>query len=113
MTHSRQVTKRFLIAFDRITADRSEGKITQKSLGEKLGISSSNINRLRSSQDHNVTLEACCRICEQYGISPAWLLLGKEETGNLEGRLTATEEELREIREKLVQLNRKLNQITG
>ena len=74
-----QVTQRFLFAVDRIIGNRSAGKITQQRLGDTIGISSSNINRLRTDPDRKVTLEACCRLCDHYKISAYWLLLGKGE----------------------------------
>lgn len=102
MNYSRAVTKRFLIAFDRIRADRTTGKITQAALGEILGISSTNINRLRTSEQHNVTLEACCKICDLYKVSPAWLLMGIEENDNdFEKRITLLERKVYQISKKL------------
>lgn len=78
--YSYQVTQRFLVAMDRILGNRQNGKVTAYSFGETVGMTSSNLNRLRSSNGENaVTVEAIGRMCEVYKISPYWLLTGKGE----------------------------------
>lgn len=95
--HSSQITARFLEAMDRIVADRTNGKITAGKFGEAVGISGSNLTRLRTSPDHHVTVEAVGRICAKYKISAAWLITGKgqmftEAKGdNLEKRVSELE----------------------
>ena len=77
---SYHITQRFLMAMDRILGERQGGKVTAKSFGDIVGISSSNINRLRSSAGENtVTLEAVARICDRWKISPYWLMTGHGE----------------------------------
>lgn len=72
------ITQRFLFAMDRIIGSRSAGKVTAKAFGDIVGISSSNINRLRTSTgEHTVTVEAIGRICHYYRISAFWLLTGE------------------------------------
>lgn len=83
--YSYHVTQRFLFVVDRLLGKRGAGKITQEKLGNDVGISSSNINRLRNDPSRSVTLEACCRICDIYKVSPSWLLLDIGEMfGNAE-----------------------------
>lgn len=77
--YSVQITKRFITAMDKIIGTRDKkGKITTKSFGEVVGISSSNLNRLRSSTGENVvTVEAVGRLCNHYKVSPHWLIAGQ------------------------------------
>lgn len=78
--YSYHITQRFLMAMDRILGNRQNGKVTANAFGESISMSSSNINRLRTSAGENtVTLEAVARMCEIYKISPYWLLTGKGE----------------------------------
>jgi DNA-binding Xre family transcriptional regulator len=84
-----QVTQRFLFAVDRILGNRANGKITQQRLGDSIGINSSNINRLRSDPDRKVTLEACCRLCDQFKVSTFWLLLGQGDMYSNDELMTA------------------------
>lgn len=86
---SYQTTQRFLFALDRILGNRANGKITQQRIGEEIGISSSNINRLRTDPSRRVTLEACCRLCDLYKVSAFWLLLGKGDMYSNDELLTA------------------------
>lgn len=73
--YSYKITQRFLLAMDQV---RQQGKVTANTFAEKVGMSASNINRLRSSAGENaVTLEAIGRMCELYKVSPYWLLTGK------------------------------------
>lgn len=89
--HSYQITRRFLAAMDKILCNRQNGKVTASSFGETVGMTASNISRLRVSQGENaVTLEAIGRMCEEYNISPYWLLTGKGEMfSNAEMRAAA------------------------
>jgi len=106
--HAYQVTQRFLSAVDRILGDRTSGKTTQQKLGEIIGISSSNINRLRTDPDRKVTLEACCRICDQYKISTSWLLLG---TGDMNGNDQPPNEQ-KKLETKVSDLEKKMKAVS-
>lgn len=95
---SLDITRRFLSAMDSILSDRSNGKITAAGFGKVVNINSSNISRLRNLDGKNfVSLEACSIICEKYGVSAKWLLIGtgnmfyKEDTNTIESRLEALE----------------------
>lgn len=114
ISHSREITERWLFAIDRIMGNRSNGKVTQQRLGDELGISSSNINRLRNDQERNVTLEACARICSIYKISPYWLLLGEGElysNSELFSAYEALEKRLSEAEKSLVSIEREQEKI--
>ena len=81
--HSYHITHRFLFAMDRIIGSRGAGKVTALSFGRVVGISSSNLNRLRNSTGENcVTVEAIGRICSHYKISPYWLITGQGDMYN-------------------------------
>lgn len=110
--YSYQITQRFLAAMDRILGNRINGKVTAAAFGDIVGMSASNINRLRSSSGENtVTLEAVAKICEVYKISPYWLLTGKGEMytnaelfsayENLEARVLDIEEAMIGVNETL------------
>lgn len=111
--HAAVITQRFLAAMDRITGNRSKGKITAAAFGKVVGITSSNLTRLRNKTNENfVTLEAVARICEAYKISPAWLITGKgemyeskaEQSASLEMRLKKLEKSYRQIEDRLQEL---------
>lgn len=80
MTDSQSINNRFLAAIDAIAKDRSEGKITKTMIGERIGIKPiSNLTRLanqKPGQQRSVTAEQCARLCDEFFISPEWLLLG-------------------------------------
>lgn len=98
--YSKQITKRFLIAMDKITGTREGVKVTASAFGEVVGISSSNLTRLRTSNgDHAVTVEAIGRLCHHYKISPVWLITGQEDEGDrtIEVRLQSLEKAIKRI----------------
>lgn len=77
---SYHITQRFLLAMDRVLANRSNGKVTAQAFGDVVGIKSSNLNRLRETTGENsVTVEACARLCDHYKISANWLITGEGE----------------------------------
>lgn len=76
--YSNQITQRFIFAMDRILGSRKSGKVTAKAFGDIVGISSSNLNRIRNNPGEQfVTIEAIGRICNHYRISAYWLLTGQ------------------------------------
>ena len=78
--YSYQITRRFLEAMDTILGNRQNGKVTLTSFGKIVGMTASNLNRLRSgSGKYLVTVEAIGRICDIYGISSYWLITGRGE----------------------------------
>lgn len=81
--HSIQITRRFLGVMDYILSNRDNGKVTAKQFSEVAGMTSSNINRLRSCTGENiVTVEAIGRVCEYYHVSAYWLITGKGDIYN-------------------------------
>jgi DNA-binding Xre family transcriptional regulator len=75
---SKQITARFILAMDHIISDRQNGKVTATAFGAIVGISGSNLTRLRDSNGENtVTTEAIGRLCDHYKISAYWLITGK------------------------------------
>lgn len=74
---SNQITDRFFLAMDGIIGNRKNGKVTAKAFGDVVGISSSNLIRIRQNPEENfVTIEAVGRLCNHYKISAAWLISG-------------------------------------
>jgi len=101
--YSKEITARFLKEMDRILADRSAGKVTADKFGEVVGISSSNLSRLRLLPDqHFVTVEAIGRLCHHYKVSPAVLITGEVPGSNhsLEQRVAVLEKQMQEITSK-------------
>jgi len=105
-----KITERFLFIMDRILGNRANGKVTAKMFGDVVGIASSNLNRIRQNPTENfVTIEAVGRLCDNYKISPAWLILNignpyaDEHLYNayqaLEVRLTKVEDVIKMIEE--------------
>lgn len=85
-SYTAQVTKRFLEEMDRIVRRREGEKVTANDFAERVGIRSTNLSRMRTGQgSYNVTMEACCRLCQEYGTDPGWLFLGKVSAGQLPG----------------------------
>src|SRR5689334_3189628 len=87
-----EITARALKAIDMISADRSNGKITVSAIAERIGMTPSNITRLRNSDSNSITLDGCFRLCEAFDISAAWLLMNegemtKKESQGLEQRV--------------------------
>lgn len=72
-TYTREVTKRFLEASDIIM---SEKKLTQTEFTESVDLTSSNLVRMRTRVDNNVSIESICEMIDRYGISPVWLITG-------------------------------------
>jgi len=75
---SKRITQRFLEAMDLIVGSTTpEGKITAYAFGEQIGVSSSNLSRMRNDTDYrDITLEAVARLCYHYGYSAEWLING-------------------------------------
>ena len=71
-TYTQQITLRFLEAIDHLATGKGMAKIS-----EAIGMTQSNISRLRKNTDTNApTLEACARMCSEYKVSATWLLTG-------------------------------------
>lgn len=115
---SKEISERFIRAMDRIMANRSKGKITAQKFGEMVGISSSNIGRIRALPDeHFVTIEAIGRLCHHYNISPFWIITGQGEMesidklkdilGNLESRVSGLEKDMLTLEQTLHVINAK------
>lgn len=106
---SYQITQRFIKAMDKIIGTGNHGeKVTARSFGEVVGISSSNLNRLRSSTGENVvTVEAIGRLCDNYKISPFWLILNVGEMENdgsiklIERRIKRLEAAIKKIQDNM------------
>lgn len=102
---SKEISFRFIQAMDKILSDRSKGKITAKIFGDKVGIASSSINRIRTNpESHFVTIEALGRLCYHFDVSPVWLITGKEELEslqNLMGSLKQLEVRINAIEKKI------------
>jgi transcriptional regulator with XRE-family HTH domain len=106
--YSMQITRRFLKAMDNIIANREHGKVTAQSFGEVVGISGSNLIRLRSSKGENViTVEALGRICDKYNVSADWLVTGAgkifvgDKEDPVEKRLNRLESEIKYLKQKM------------
>lgn len=65
----RAVTDRFIEATKTIPGQKQD-------LCKKLGIKSTNLNRMAKDPKCYATLQACYNLCHHYGISPMFLLLG-------------------------------------
>lgn len=75
--HSNLITDRFLEAMDIIVSKKDN---TAVSFGEAVGMTSSNINRIRINRgEYWITLEAAGRLIDAYGVSSVWLMTGKGE----------------------------------
>lgn len=74
--HTREVTERFLEAADEIIGTKSSGRSTQTEFCVIVGISPSNLVRMKKEDSNNVTIEALCSLIEHYNYSPTWLLTG-------------------------------------
>ncbi len=91
---------------DEIIGTKDSGKIITKSLfAGVVAISSSNLNRLRSSEGENfVTVEAIGRLCDHYKISAHWLVMGEGEIYNnkavktIETRIKSLEEAIKSLK---------------
>jgi len=99
---SAEITERFFLAMDRIVGSRSSGKVTAKSFGDIVGISSSNLNRIRTSNgEYFVTVEALGRLCHHFSVSGEWLITGTgdmEASQDFESRLSEAEKTIEEIK---------------
>ena len=73
--YSIEITSRFILAMDKVM---NQEKVTASDFGKTVGITGSNLSRLRTSNGtYNVTIEAIGRLCDHYDISPYWLITGK------------------------------------
>lgn len=77
----REISQRFLFAMDRIVGGyKDKLKITAQRFGQLVGMTGSNLKRVRENPDDNfVTLEAAGRLCHHFKVSPAWLILNMGE----------------------------------
>ena len=75
---SNQISIRFVEAVDSILASHPD-KLTAGELGELICISSSNINRIRTTDGNYATLEAIGVLCDRFKISAHWLITGRGE----------------------------------
>jgi transcriptional regulator with XRE-family HTH domain len=107
--YTRQVTERFLREMDRIVGYNKNGKITQYEFGEKVGITPNNLVRLRKGGNHFVTIEACCRLCENYGTDRAWLLMGEEPADKVHSN--GLNDRLKNMEEKITRIDKKISDI--
>lgn len=109
LKYSRLVTERFLKEMDRIIGRKDGVKVTQNMFADIVGITSSNLTRLRRSQDNYVTLDALCKMIEHYGTSPVWLMTGEvpdKNVGDMAGKA------YRELDQRLKKVEKQLNGVT-
>ena len=71
--YSIQITKRFLIAYDSIMQREN---IASYVLAEKLGLTGSNVTRMKNSTNNYVTVDAMGAMSNLFGIAGTWLLSG-------------------------------------
>lgn len=87
--HAKEVTIRFLQEMDRVVGRN----LTATAFGIKVGMTVSNINRLRSAGNTCVTVEACCLLMLHFGTDANWLMAGKQnKTDSVEDRLKRLEQ---------------------
>lgn len=114
---SLQITERFLMAMGRIMGNRQNGKITAEMFAGRVGMSASNINRMRKNPGQFfVTVEALGRLVEEYKISSYWLLTGYGDVysndellsayKSLEARVSEVEKAVNDV-EKSIELMKK------
>lgn len=108
--HGREITNRFLLAMDEIVGSTRFNKITARDFGSEIGITSSNLTRLRSSKTNRVSLEAIGKLCEIYKVSPDWLITGvgtpwKINNPSLEKRMDGFEKTITDLKDRYEALN--------
>jgi hypothetical protein len=110
-----EINARFLQAIDSILRDRSKGKVTDKAIGETIGMASTNITRIRNSQDslnkNSFTLEAVGRLLHFYKVSPTWLLTGQGEMmmfSNLESQVKSLKERISGLEKDMVRMEQNI-----
>lgn len=113
--YSSEITDRFFVAMDRILGSRTGGKITALAFGDSVGISSSNLGRIRNTPGQFVTVEAVGRLCHHYGISPAWLIMGlgdpdasAEANDKLDGRMKELEKTVTSLQKEIITIKKKV-----
>lgn len=75
---SKKVTARFLMEMDRVVGRQ----LTAKAFAKTVGMTASNINRLRKPGNTCVTVEAICLLVKKYKTDSNWLLTGKTSLPN-------------------------------
>lgn len=83
--HTKKITVRFLDIMDEVTGARSAGKIPASEFGSIVGISSSNLTRMRGKTNY-VTVEAIAKLCMHFHVSETWLISGLGKKYNTEVR---------------------------
>jgi hypothetical protein len=107
-----EITERFLRAINTIIGNRDIGKQTQALIGEVVGISSSNINRMRSDPSRRVSVDACGRLCDHYKVSTHWLLLGEGQMYSNDELLAAyknIEKRMNDLEKSFLSLEKEMN----
>lgn len=105
---SRPVTLRVLKVMDYVLSKPSYGIPSIRQFAHSIGLESQHIYEFKNDENRNVKIFNAIRVCNLYGISANWLLLGigemklkkdKEEL-SLEERLSVLENELKSIKKK-------------
>jgi len=100
------VTLRFLEAMRRVLMARKEGCKTMKQFAEFVGEHQQNISKMERGE-RMPTVEQICRLCEVFGFSPAWVLLGRgnmEETAELGAAIAVLQERMTKIEIEIEQM---------
>lgn len=103
--YSPEITQRFLLICDEVIRD---GQVKNKStFASSIGEHQQNLSKM-DGKGRTPTLDQVARVCELYGYSPTWLILGigekkikPAERIPLEGRVTNLEVELARIKRQL------------
>jgi plasmid maintenance system antidote protein VapI len=78
LTFTKLVTKRFFLEMERIIKEDDGEQVTVKDFAEAVGSTEVELSVLKDAEQ-DVTIEMCCRLCENFGTSPGWLLMGEED----------------------------------
>lgn len=103
--YSPEITQRFLLICDEVVRD---GQVKNKSIfADSIGEHQQNLSKM-DGKGRTPTLDQIARVCELFGYSPTWLILGvgekKMKPGErrpLEGRVTDLEAEVARIKRLL------------
>jgi transcriptional regulator with XRE-family HTH domain len=106
--YKEKVTLRFLEAMRRILMARVKGCKTVSQFAAFIGEHPQNISKMENGTRFP-TIDQVCRLCEVFGYSPNWLLLGK---GNMEdtAELSAT---VAILKDKVTKIELQLEQLTA
>lgn len=100
------ITIRFLTCMRQVLMVRMKGCRTMKDFADFVGEHQQNLSKMEKGE-RSPTLDQTARLCEIFGFSPAWVILGKgnmQETAELNAQLAILEKRITKVEVEIEQI---------